>query len=272
MNSTEIDSFLNGTRLYGNDLDAEGIENWFSEEAEGYASLGASNRNSYQYVYHAMNELHGFRQLQAVTFKHVLGLGSAYGDELKPILDRAQEITILEPSDSFSASQISGVPVTYRCPNASGTIALEDDSVDLVIAFGVLHHIPNVRFVISELARVLAPGGVLLLREPIVSMGDWRRPRPGLTKNERGIPLRLLRSFLIESGLTVHQERLVDFAPLTRTMARFVRSDVFNSPFLTKIDMWASRAMQWNLRYHATKIWHKLRPSSAFFVLSKPKS
>jgi hypothetical protein len=35
----------------------------------------------------------------------------------------------------------------------------------------------------------LKPNGYLLLREPIISMGDWSFPRKGLTKNERGIPV-----------------------------------------------------------------------------------
>jgi ubiquinone/menaquinone biosynthesis C-methylase UbiE len=34
----------------------------------------------------------------------------------------------------------------------------------------VLHHIPNVEHVLAELARVLTPGGLALIREPIHSV------------------------------------------------------------------------------------------------------
>src|SRR5690606_11406901 len=65
---------------------------------------------------------------------------------------------------------------------------------DLVTCFGVLHHIPNVSHVMKEIHRTMRKDGLLLLREPIVSMGDWRQPRHALTKNERGLP----ESFLNE--------------------------------------------------------------------------
>jgi len=69
-----------------------------------------------------------------------------------------------------------------------GDIPMRGESADLVICLGVLHHIPNVSHVFAEMARVLRPVAKMVVREPICSMGDWRRPRRGLTRNERGIP------------------------------------------------------------------------------------
>ena len=86
----------------------------------------------------------------------------------------------------------------------------------LVTCFGVLHHIPNVSFVMSELGRVLEPGGVMLLREPVISMGDWRKPRRGLTKRERGIPLHLLQRIAVESGFEVIKQSLCMFPTTPR--------------------------------------------------------
>ena len=56
------------------------MEQWFAEEAEGYADLGAKDRATYRYTYHALNWYHGFRHLPPREFHAVLGLGSAYGD------------------------------------------------------------------------------------------------------------------------------------------------------------------------------------------------
>ena len=44
-----------------------------------------------------------------------------------------------------------------------------DQSFDGVLAKGVLHHIPDMAMVVSEIARVLKPGGVAALAEPNLS-------------------------------------------------------------------------------------------------------
>jgi ubiquinone/menaquinone biosynthesis C-methylase UbiE len=83
-------------------------------------------------------------------------------------------------------ADLNGVPLTYVKPVASGTLPFPDGTFDLITFSGVLHHIPNVSYVVGELARVVTPDGYLLLREPIHSMGDWRGPRRGLTKKNAG--------------------------------------------------------------------------------------
>ena len=45
-------------------------------------------------------------------------------------------------------------------------IPLNEGVVDTVLSWGALHHMPDWRGVISEIARILAPGGRLLVREP----------------------------------------------------------------------------------------------------------
>ena len=45
-------------------------------------------------------------------------------------------------------------------------IDLPDNSVDRVICFEALHHVPNVREVLAEVYRVLAPGGIAGFAEP----------------------------------------------------------------------------------------------------------
>ena len=55
--------FFEGRALYGDDLSGAGLEQWFAEEAEGYADLGAKDAAGYTYGYHALNRHHGFRHL-----------------------------------------------------------------------------------------------------------------------------------------------------------------------------------------------------------------
>ena len=122
-----------------------------------------------------------FKYIKNNLYENTLSIGGAYGDELLPIINNIAKITIIDPSDSFSSTkEISNTPCTYVKPISNGDFPFEDNSFDLITAFGVFHHIPNVSHVLSEANRVLTKGGQMCLREPIVSMGNWANPRQGL--------------------------------------------------------------------------------------------
>lgn len=273
MADSQIDpEYFLGTKLYGDDFNPDQIKAWYEDEAEGYANLGAKDAQSYRYVYHAVNIRHGYRHLPSRQFHHALGLGSAYGDEFNPVISRIQKITIIEPSDAFNAkTDINGVPVQYVKPDVGGTLPFPDAIFDLVTCFDVLHHIPNVSHIVGEIFRCLQPGGFALVREPIVSMGDWSKPRTGLTKHERGIPLALLQNMLNRTGFEVSAHTFCFFT-LTPRIGRLLRIGCYNSPFMTRVDALFSRLMAWNIRYHATSVLQKFRPAEIFYVLRKPGS
>jgi len=271
LSNTEIDQYLSGSRLYGNDLSLSEIEQWYADEGEGYANLGASDKNSYQYAYHALNQLHGYANLKLQSDLEVLGFGSAYGEELEPVLDLAKHITIIDPSDAFVKHQIGTVPCTYVKPTISGQLPFAAGHFDFVTAFGVLHHVPNVFTVLSEIARVMKPGATMLLREPVVSMGDWRFPRAGLTRHERGIPRDLLNGMISDVGLVVRHEALCVFPPLSIIFQRVVPR-IYNNLIITRLDKVFCKLFSWNLTYHAISNWRKIRPTSAFYILEKPCS
>jgi SAM-dependent methyltransferase len=265
----DIGVFLSGERLYGEDLSQPEMEQWYADEAEGYASLGAAEGPSY--VYHALNERHGFRFLPTRYFPSVLGLGSAWAEEFVPIRKRIGRITVVEPSAAFTRASLDGVPLQYVRPGPLGALPLAAEDYDLATCFGVLHHIPNVSFVIGQLAKCLRPGGYLLVREPVVSMGDWRRPRSGLTRHERGIPVRLLRTMFEAAGLEVIRERPFGFAPVLR-FGRALGIAPFLSPTLTLLDDVACTVFRFNLRYHAGSTLQKIGPTNAYFVLRRPET
>ncbi len=151
--------YFTGQKLYGNDFSPTEIQDWYEDEREGYADLGARDASTYSYQYHAFNASLMFNDLPKTKFDRVLGFGSAYGDELIPILPSIGEIVVIDPSDAFVSDKIHGVPASYVKPTHSGKIAFEDNAFNLITCFAVLHHIPNVSFVLSEMARVLKPGG-----------------------------------------------------------------------------------------------------------------
>jgi SAM-dependent methyltransferase len=262
---------LRGEKLYGDDFSPGELQAWFDDEREAYANLGAKERAAYRYGYHALNMEHGFRHLPDRRFERVLSFGGAYGDELLPVITRVKNVVISDPSDALAVREIRGVPVEYTKPQVDGTIPFPDGAFDLLTCLGVLHHIPNVSAVVAEFHRCLAPGGYALVREPVISMGDWRAPRRGLTMRERGIPIAILRNTLRSAGFTILRETMCMF-PLTYRFHWFLKDPVFNYRAVVKWDRLVSRLFMWNFRYHATNLAQKFRPASAFYVLQRPAS
>lgn len=263
-----FDQLLKGEKLYGDDFSLEEIEAWFKDEEEGYFNLGAGNKEQYIYGYHALNLEYGFRFLPDKPFSSVLGFGSAYGHELLPILERSSHITIMDSSGGFATQELKGVRVNYVKPEVNGILPFSRDTFDLVTCFSVLHHIPNVTTVINEIYRCLQPGGYALVREPTISMGDWRVPRKGLTKRERGIPDTIFNQIILASGLEIKNEHKCMFS-LTSRLHYFLRKPVYNSRLAVKLDKCLCSLPFWSNQYHPNHFLHKLRPTAVFYVLFK---
>src|ERR1700759_2845514 len=158
-----------GEAIYGDDFSIEQIQQWYDEETEAYADLGSKDAGEYVYGYHALNKLHGFNYLPDKHFENVLGLGAAWGHEFFPIVDRIDNLHIVEPSDNLQSEKLENLKPIYKKPAGSGELPYPDNMFDLVTCSGTIHHPPNVSVILSEVHRVMKPGAYLLLREPIIS-------------------------------------------------------------------------------------------------------
>jgi SAM-dependent methyltransferase len=267
-----MNKYFLGEALYGDEFTIDEIKKWYEEEAEAYADLGSKELDKYEYGYHPLNLLHGFKYLKGKKFENVLGLGAAWGHEYHPIINDITNLYIIEPSENLRSEKIKQIVPVYTKPNVDGTINYPDNFFDLVTSFGTLHHVPNVSFVIKELYRVTKPGGHILLREPIISMGDWTKPRKGLTCNERGIPLNIFRSVIKEIGAEIVNEGFcfAMTAFFQRGLSKISKRPVYTYKTYLLFDKWFSKAMQWNLQYHATNKLKRIAPQSVFYVLRKP--
>lgn len=263
-----LSEYLSGRKLFGDDFSEAQILEWYEDEKEGYAGLVAESKTGYSYVYHALNQFHGYRFIGGKRLRNVLGVGSAFGDEFAPIAHLIDQLTILDPSSHFEGQTSLPISPRYVRPEVSGRLPFDADSFDLITCLGVLHHIPNVTFVISELARCVRPGGIVLLREPTVSMGDWRQARRGLTKRERGIPREILLRSVIAAGLKIQREADCMFPAVPR-LARILGQNAYCSRFWTVMDYTLARIFRWNYVYHPTSFVKKLRPTGLFLVASK---
>ena len=256
--------YSNAKTLSGDDFSSDQIEAWFRDEEEAYYGRPQECVPGV-YPFHARNWRHGFRHLPCVSFDHVLCLGGADGDELRPIRGRAKEVTILEPAREFDNPTFE-----YVERDVTGRMPFPDNSFDLVTCFGVLHHIPNVSALVSEMARCTKPLGWQLICEPTYSMGNWDRPRRLLTPHERGIPPAILRKIAADAGLQIVRQRRCMFSLTSRFQLLLPkRIYVFNTNWLTALDDYISNLPWWSERYHAANLFQKLRPWALFLVLRK---
>ena len=270
-----MEEYFNGQKLYGDDFNSDQITQWYKEEEEGYSKLDSRELillDQDIYLYEHINRIHGYQYLEKNrTYKNVLGIGSATGHEFLPILDKIENLYILEPSDKLKGQKIKDKTITYIKPQINGDIVFEDGFFDLVTCFGVLHHIPNVSHVLKEIHRTMRKDGILLLREPIVSMGDWRQPRYALTKNERGLP----ESFLNE------QLKRFEFDVISRkycftlsTLFSRLTQNILSKPIYAYkpyvyFDKVLSSVFRNNVKYHTENKFRRLFPQSVYFVLKK---
>jgi SAM-dependent methyltransferase len=103
---------------------------------------------------------------------HGLGAATVTGVESsRPILDEARS----------SHGHLPGV--TFRLGDAAAT-GLPDSWADVVLERALVHHVPDLAAVVTEAARLLRPGGVLLIQD--------RTPadvaQPGSATHPRGWP------------------------------------------------------------------------------------
>lgn len=264
----EMHDYFNGFKLIGDDYDESEILEWYDQEKNAYANM-VDSQEFYSYEYHALNAACGFRLLKSASSHSIraCGFGCALGDELQPIRDKIASTVLIDSATSFHESGVEQ-GVKRVLAQASGEICCDSGSFDLITCFGVLHHIPNVSFVMSELYRCLASGGVLMVREPTTSMGDWRVSRKGLTKNERGIPKAIFKDIILKAGFEILQHKSCVFPPLAAACRKMGISP-YNSKFIVFLDLLLSRAFRFNYHYHRLRIIDKFSPACDFYVCQK---
>ncbi|MCT7656895.1 class I SAM-dependent methyltransferase [Mycobacterium deserti] len=101
--------------------------------------------------------------------QHVLEVGCGRGVGAEVILDRlgAARVTAFDLDESMvelARRRLHGRPVSLSVGDVC-TIEQQSATVDTVVDFGIIHHVPAWQESIAEVARVLRPGGLLLFEE-----------------------------------------------------------------------------------------------------------
>jgi SAM-dependent methyltransferase len=265
-----LDEFYAGRKLWGDDFGLDEIREWYRLEEnacfdiydQGQRRMPNNDYLHWQRGYRwALNERN--------TLGKVLGLGSGNGEEFRPVRQWIEHLYIVESAAGYFHNDAT---TTYVKAQVDGTLDFAGDFFDTAVNIAVLHHIPNVSHVLRELHRVLKPGGICLVKEPITTLGDWHPPRKkGLAPCERGFPRSLLEQMTGQAGFEIVRKNYFEFPPLRHLRDRG-GIDTYNSKFWTGLDRLCCQLTDWNYRYHRLNWFQKMAPSYAFLVLHKPKN
>ncbi len=261
----KLEDYLSGKVIPGDDYNYEQIVSWFEDEAQGYAGIVPEEHKENYDEYERLTDRYLYRYIRGNEYDSALIYGGGYGTEIIPIIKQIKEITILEPGDKFRRNEIAGKKVTYIAPQADGKMVFPDSSFDLITCFGVLHHVPNVSFILTEFNRVLKDGGVCLIREPIVSMHAFDGVvRARMTKRERGLPLTPFKHSILNAGFQIRREALHGFGPMTK-----LDNSIKFSQIGMTLDYMLCRMFRCNYTYNEYSFLRKFRPTEVSFVLEK---
>lgn len=137
-----------------------------------------------------------------------IGCGSGYGAELLRELEPSWYAGIDLMPEQIELARLRNLPgCEFMVMDAAYLSRFGDGSVDTVVVFGILHHIPEWRKVLGESWRVLALGGMIFLEEPdgrFLAAWDrifkWGHPVPGFTLKE-------LEGELVRTGFAVQRKK-----------------------------------------------------------------
>lgn len=119
-----------------------------------------------------------YNRLLAFDNKHILELGCGRAEKTRDIATSGvnRKITALEVDEIAHEKnlQINDLPNVKFLLSGAQDIPLADESVDIVLMFKSLHHVPEGLMEVSlqEIRRVLKPGGLAYISEPVFA-GDF---------------------------------------------------------------------------------------------------
>jgi SAM-dependent methyltransferase len=181
----------------------------------------------------------------------LLDVGCATGQFLSHMREAGWEVTGVE----FSPHAAAFARQQYGLDVRTGTlenVVLPEASIDVVTMWDVLEHVPDPKGTLKEIARILRPGGLLVVSTPNPTSLEarlfgphwigWERPR-----HLHIFPPNLLRHYVDDAGFTT--ESLESFSGrLSVTLVSLVYWFKARNIPEEKWQPWLRRAYNWPLR------------------------
>ena len=117
-----------------------------------------------------LDRLYGLRKRSKAVMRHIergrlLDVGCATGEFLNAIRDKGWEVVGVEPSPLASRWARENLDLDVKTGTLE-TVALPDESFDVVTMWNVIEHVPDPHAVLSKAYRLLRSNGLLVLTTP----------------------------------------------------------------------------------------------------------
>lgn len=161
----------------------------------------------------------------------VLEVGCGEGRGIDVLLPKSKTFTAVDKIEPLIAELKEKFPAgTFKSMNIPPLSGLADNRFDTIVSFQVIEHIKDDHLFLSEIHRVLKPGGQALLTTPNRKMSLSRNPwhiREYLPEQLKSLAAKIFSEVQLK-GITGNAKVMAYYEQNKRSVERITRFDIFN--------------------------------------------
>ena len=110
--------------------------------------------------------------------KRLLDVGCGHGALVKALTERGAQVTGIDPHPQAVAAAKTAVPNARIEAASAEALPFDEAAFDGVVCLNALHHTADPRKALDEMARVVVPGGRIVVVEPLAEGSFFAALRP----------------------------------------------------------------------------------------------